>query len=393
MNDVLTRLPPDGTSVVTRVAGHVRNQIVLQRLSRGAMLPSYRDLADELNVGYTTIKLAMDLLAQQGVVIRERSRGCYVNMELSPVGRPLKKMGVVYPATCSLLFSPGYSAQIMQGITGARAHPDLHIFSVLEEGLVPASRIAEHMADGVLFLGVENDNYLRQFTTWGIPGVVVDYCSPDLPLDFVACDNAAGARNAVRHLADLGHRRILYLEWKSDRMLYLKWKSERSAQVGKSGVRQIPMRSSDFNERKEAALGALAEIPDCRWQTLDADIVPDSAIPPVVRELAAGWRADPDRPTAIIAADDYLADNMILALKEQGVEVPREVSVCAVAGAGVLLRGGMRISQCCFDFPGMGRKALEILRQRCEHPSEAPAPAVHRIGFEWMEGSTCGACA
>lgn len=378
MNDVFTRLPPDGTSVVTRVAGHVCNQIVLQRLPRGAMLPSYRDLADELNVGYTTIKLAMDVLAQQGVVVRERSRGCYVNKELSPVGRPLKKMGVVYPATCSLLFSPGYSAQIMQGITGARAHPDLHIFSVLKEGRVPASRIAEHMADGMLFLGVENDNYLRQFTTWGIPGVVVDYCSPDLPLDFVACDNAAGARNAVRHLADLGHRRILYLEWKS----------ERSAQVGTSGVRQIPMRSSDFNERKEAALGALAEIPDCRWQTLAADIVPESAIPPVVRELAAGWRAEPDRPTAIIASDDSLADIMILALKEQGVDVPREVSVCAVAGAGVLLRGGMRISQCCFDFPGMGRKALEILRQRCEHPSEAPAPAVHRIGFEWMEGGS-----
>lgn len=352
------------------------------------MLPSYRDLADELNVGYTTIKLAMDLLAQQGVVIRERSRGCYVNKELSPVGRPLKKIGVVYPATCSLLFSPGYSAQVMQGITGARAHPDLHIFSILEEGLVPASRIAEHMADGVLFLGVENDNYLRHFATWNIPGVVMDYCAPDLPLDFVACDNASGARNAVQHIADLGHRRILYLEWKTDRILYLESKSERLAQVGKSGQRQIPMRSSDASERREAVLGALAEIPDCRWRTLAADIVPISSFPAPVRELAARWRTDPDRPTAIVASDETLADHVILALGEQGVEVPREVSVCAVAGAGVPLRGGVQVSQCRFDFPGMGRKALELLRQRCEHPTEAPAPAVHRVGFEWMEGGS-----
>lgn len=343
------------------------------------MLPSYRDLADELNVGYTTIKLAMDVLAQQGVVVRERSRGCYVNKELSPVGRPLKKMGVVYPATCSLLFSPGYSAQIMQGLTDAPAHPGLHIFSVREQGLVSAAQLAEFMVDGVLLVGVENDDYLREFAAWGIPGVVVDYGSSGVPLDCVACDNEAGARRAVRYLLDLGHRRIAYVEWKAEKM----------TQLGSDGGRRIPMRSSDAIERREAVSRALGEAPDCRWQTITFDISPDPSVPASVRELAAGWRKEKDHPTAFLTSDDSTANQLITALTEQGVDVPREVSVCAVAGAGVPLPGGLLVTQSRFDFSGMGRKALELLRQRCEHPSEAPAPDVHRVGFEWVEGGTC----
>jgi DNA-binding LacI/PurR family transcriptional regulator len=386
-------LEQGSTTVVERVAEHVRARIARERLPRGAPLPTYRDLMDEVGVAFMTVKRGMDLLASQGIIARDGTRGSFVNRELSPVARPLKKIGIIYPASSGLLFSNGYTGQIMQGLTGARTHHDLHIFSVLQEGLAPASRVAEHGVDGVLFLGVENDDYLRQFTSWGLPGVVVDYCSPDLPLNCIACDNADGARTAVRHLVDLGHRRILYLEWKADRIIHLESKAEKPAKAGEDTNRRIPMRSSDAIERREAALGALAEVPGCRWRTLDFDIVSDSAVPSLVRELAARWRAEPDRPTAVIASDESLADLMILALTELGVEVPREVSVCAVSGAGVVLRAGVPIAQSRFDFTGMGRKALELLRQRCEHPDEAPSPKVHRIGFEWMEGSTCGACA
>jgi hypothetical protein len=39
----------------------------------------------------------------------------------------------------------------------------------------------------------------------------------------------------------------------------------------------------------------------------------------------------------------------------------------------------------------MGRKAVELLRRRCERPDEAVPPAVYRVGFKWIEGCTCAA--
>jgi hypothetical protein len=39
----------------------------------------------------------------------------------------------------------------------------------------------------------------------------------------------------------------------------------------------------------------------------------------------------------------------------------------------------------------MGRKALELLRLRCEQPASAPAPAVYRIGCQFESGTTLAA--
>jgi DNA-binding LacI/PurR family transcriptional regulator len=70
------------------------------------------------------------------------------------------------------------------------------------------------------------------------------------------------------------------------------------------------------------------------------------------------------------------------------VSVPGDVSVCAVAGAGVSAPDGRRLTQSRFDFIDMGRQAVELLRLRCECPTDALPPAIHRIGYEFQEGNT-----
>lgn len=367
-----TRLRSDGTSVVTRVAGYVREHITRQQLPRGAALPSYRDLAAELNVGYTTVKLAMDLLAREGVVNRERARGCYVNREISAQGKPLKTIGIVYPASCANLFAAPYLRQIMQGIGEAAVRVDVNMFSLRDEGLVTASQLADRHVDGVILLGVENDDLLRDFASWNVPGVVADYCSPTIPLDFAACDNAGAAAYAVRHLVALGHRNIRYLA-RDPHLVY---------QIGKD--RTLLMRSSDSVERREAVVHALGAQAGVRWS--ETAFFFDS----YVDEWVADWQGGADRPTAILVDDESTAIGVLGALEKANVRVPEDASVCAVAvvdgtAATVTLTGAR------FDFVGMGRKTVELLRRRCEQPAKAIPPAVCRIGFEWVQGRTCGA--
>ncbi len=72
-------------------------------------------------------------------------------------------------------------------------------------------------ADGLIVVPVQgNHRFLADHLARGIKAVCVDRPAPGLPVDRVVVDNRAGARKAVRHLLDQGHRRIGYLGDRED---------------------------------------------------------------------------------------------------------------------------------------------------------------------------------
>jgi DNA-binding LacI/PurR family transcriptional regulator len=81
-----------------------------------------------------------------------------------------------------------------------------------------------------------------------------------------------------------------------------------------------------------------------------------------------------------------VAIKLIEALERRGMRVPRDVSVCAVAGSSAPAQSP-DVTYCRFDFAAMGRKGVEILRERCGS-TKKPVNRIHRIGFEWVEGSS-----
>ena len=362
-------------SVADEIKNHVRDMIASEALKRGAPLPSYRDIARSLGVAYTSVKFAMDDLEAQGIVRRRRARGCYVNREISAQGRPLKTIGIIYPASYGQLFSQPYLRQIMQGIGEEAKQGDVSIFTLHEEGLVTASQLANRHIDGVVLIGVENDDLLGEFATWNIPGVVADYCSPRIPLDFVACDNAGGVERAVRHLVELGHRRIQYVG-QDPHIVH---------QAGKN--RTLLLRSSDHIERRESAVRVLSATPGIHW---DDTIVLNLENYAYLAALVPGWLRGAERPTAFLTDDDSLAAALIAQFKAAGARVPEDVSVCTVAGPLVPDPHPGTVTGIGFDFVAMGRKAAELLKWRCEQPAEALSPEVYRVGYEWVEGGTCG---
>ncbi len=93
-----------------------------------------------------------------------------------------------------------------------------------------------------------------------------------------------------------------------------------------------------------------------------------------------------DLNVAILVYDSILAHRLIAMLASRGIRVPRDVSVCAVAGAGDGL-APPPLTYCRFDFAGMARKAVSLLEKSCRRPDE-PANRVHRIGFKFVEGNT-----
>lgn len=363
--------------VVEQVREWVRTLIVEKNLKRGDQLPSYRQMAADLRVGYTTVKFAMDELEAQGVVQRQAARGCYVARELSRTGQYLQKLGILFPGTRHRLFSTPYVMEIMRGITTSDGlFHDLHLFSFTRDGLISAGKIAEHGVDGVLLLGIENEAYLHAFASWRIPGVVVDYHTTNAALDCVVCDNAGGARQAIRHVLEGGHRRILYVAGGS----------KQSVSLEADSALPFALESSDRTERREAVLDMLRAAPAVQWQValVDGDA---ASFMSAWDRAAAAWS---EPPTAVVTDDDATAAVVFAELAQRGLRAPEDVSVCAVAMADTPMLGDRPLTGCRFNFTGMGQEAIRLLLRRYQNPSQ-DRTVTHRIGFEWVDGETCAA--
>ena len=146
----------------------------------------------------------------------------------------------------------------------------------------------------------KNRRHLARFIQEGIVVVQVDRRIDGLRADSVLVDNEAGAASAVSHLVEAGHSRIGILTGE----LEVSTSSERLAGYERAltehGISIEPalVRSGSFH-REHAIEDATALI-----------------------------RAEP-APTAIFAANNILAEATLIALDQQRLRVPRDVSVVA----------------------------------------------------------------
>jgi DNA-binding LacI/PurR family transcriptional regulator len=88
--------------------------------------------------------------------------------------------------------------------------------SLVREREVVAAFCARQ-ADGLIVVPVQgNHRFLADHLARGTKAVCADRPAPGLGVDRVVVDNRAGARKAVRHLLEQGHRRIGYLGDRED---------------------------------------------------------------------------------------------------------------------------------------------------------------------------------
>jgi LacI family transcriptional regulator len=166
---------------------------------------------------------------------------------------------------------------------------------------------------------------------FGVPvAVVMSGSVPNPDLGFVEVDQELGARLAVRHLLDLGHRHIAHLTGAlrtfDARARVDGWQTE-LATAGAQGARL----EGDFSAESGFRLGH-------RLCTDDAGL-----------------------PTAVFAGNDLMAMGALAAFAERGVKVPQDVSVVGfddMKGSGYLVPALTTVRQ---DFVHLGRSAIELL--------------------------------
>jgi LacI family transcriptional regulator len=243
-----------------------------------------------------------------------------------------------FKAIDSEMRAHGYSLYLMS--TNGRASEEAAAIDMLQHG----------RADGVILtLNNEQDSRtIGRLQKLRIPSVLLDRELP-LEIDAVLTDHASGLRQATSYLLGLGHRRIAIITAGSD------------IRPGRERVR-------GFVEAFEnSGLPTPSEL--IRSQSLSADYG--------FREATALFQMR-KRPTAIIAAGNRILVGVLRAIQQQGVAIPRDLSLIACDRSDVALLYPGPITLIDRPVEEIGRTAAQILLERLGGEANRPA---RRISF------------
>jgi LacI family transcriptional regulator, galactose operon repressor len=287
-----------------------------QKTEVGAQLPSERELAAEYGVNRLTVRKAIDELAREGVLSPIHGKGTFI----SPRGSDASKMPnilVLLPTSLPNLISEHNHvfAGLAQGVLdGASDKVNVVIASIpadANETEFCVGRINHPATDGVILLSWSDLEALtRAARTGKKPFVLLNVKSKKWQgMNEIICNDFEGARTATAHLIGLGHKRILYL--------------------GVSA--EFAMTEQDAANRRGGYQRALADagIPFDENLALAIDFHP--ILSEGDREAVKRILADPVlRPSAIFAAGDQVALEVLKFLHEIGLNVPEDISLIGI---------------------------------------------------------------
>ncbi|BDZ46082.1 LacI family DNA-binding transcriptional regulator [Naasia aerilata] len=191
-----------------------------------------------------------------------------------------------------------------------------------------------------------------------IPVVEVDRRFSDGECDAVVIDNRGSARAVTRHLIEQGHRRIALLIDEDD------WTTGR--------------------ERREGYVDAL----EAGGLPHDGDlVVPTGWDVEAARDAALELLRSPDRPTAIFAANNVLAEGAWRAAAELGLSMPDELSLAAFDDAPWMSMVTPGVTAVAQDASAMGRAAVQTLLERIADPGAGTKTVVLSASVK-LRGST-----
>ncbi|WP_436535756.1 LacI family DNA-binding transcriptional regulator [Actinoplanes sp. HUAS TT8] len=320
--------------------------------------PTIRDVARAAGVSKGTVSFALN--GRPGVAKETRARILAAARELgwtpSTKARALSvsrsfAVGLVLAREPELLgadpFFPAFIAGVERTLSDRGQALVLQVVPEAEEEagyrrLADAGRV-----DGVFLLDLRVvDPRIELMDRLGLPAVSI--ARPDVPSGFpaVLVEDRPGITAAVRHLAELGHRRIAHVAGPAH-FLHGSRRAQAFAQaLAEAGLPAGPVVEADFS----AAGGAAAT------RTL----------------LAAG-----DRPTAIVYANDLMAIAGLAVAHEYGLAVPAQLSVTGFDDTELAGYVSPALTSVRTDPYLWGREAAQVLLDLIEsgRAGDVPVPA------------------
>ncbi|MGC0273317.1 substrate-binding domain-containing protein [Pseudactinotalea sp. Z1739] len=198
------------------LAKDLRQEISEGRWEPGAKLPTEKELMAQRELSLTTVRRALDELADDGLIVRRQGSGSYVSTDLRRGAGAMRTIGVLVPSATE--YYPRVLAGVESALSGASARMVLasYHYDAVEEERDMASLLASGI-DGLIavpdLLSAPNtQEKIESLFDLPVPVVMLERRDFEARIsdrsEYVCTDHAGGAYDAVRHLRTLGHEQI-----------------------------------------------------------------------------------------------------------------------------------------------------------------------------------------
>ncbi len=261
---------------------------------------SIKDIAKEANVSPSTVSRALNDHPRISIKTKERIQNLAAKMGYVPsaIARNLVAKQTTTIGVAITDVQDPYYAGLMSGI---EAEAERHNYRIVlssfyrdsERELAVVYDFHHRRMDGIIITSSSmNQVYLSKESIFFLPIVIIS--SPNYPYS-VSVDRHKGTRLVIEHLLNLGHRRIAHIFHPKD------------------GLGRLHSYKTLLEEHGIPIDEALLVVSD---GTITSGI---KAVPQLLNL--------PNPPTAIFCFNDLTAIGVINAIRERGLDVPRDISV------------------------------------------------------------------
>lgn len=318
------------------------------------LLPSEPALVKELGVSRFTVSRAVAQLVAEGRVYRIQGKGTFVRNPSaaqslsngSTLPRASRRIGLILgKGVGPHQQNGGFYGPIFQGLREAMEKAGYSLVfgdghCLPEDTDALSRRIDKDRLEGMLIIGRIHENAMDMLLQHSVPHVYIDRNLGGVA-DSVGTRNTEGAREAVRHLIEQGHRRIAYCIYELH---------------------------TSFSERLAGFRDGLAE---AGIEIRSDWIVTNLRDPEAIQHLLVTDPGSPVRPTAIFCGNDHMASSVMQMVRAAGLRIPEDISVMGFDDDYIAPHLEPALTTMRVPRERMGRLAGEMILARLKTP-DAP---------------------
>ncbi|MDZ4764826.1 MAG: GntR family transcriptional regulator [Chloroflexota bacterium] len=333
----------DAPPLYVQIAEQIKAHILNGDWREGERIPPEKVLCDDYAIARGTLRQALQILEGDGYLRREQGRGTFIMRPKSERANAARTLAFIVPyvrdSSVPTMLMGFQSAAEQAGYLVSFSHVNN---DPSQQDRIIAALMSKPSIAGIALYPVDSDHVgaLAGLARDNFPLVLVDRYLKTLATDYVMTDHFGGGLRATHYLLDAGHRRVGFATWLSPAV---------SMEHRYLGYVQA-LRERDI-ELDEALICTVEGYPTVDLTSL--------------REFLD----QPERPTAIFAANDQIAMALYRAAAAQGLRIPDDLSVVGFDNLDVAQQLDPPLTTIAQPFAAIGAKAAEILLRRIDGES------------------------
>ncbi len=336
--------------VYQAIANKIRESVLNGDYAPGQLIGTELELARQENVARMTIRRAIELLVNEGLIVRRAGKGVYVR-EQNVITR------TIHVVAGNLSWEP--SLQISRGTQSVARTQGIQVqlydaYGDIDRDLTMLRQLPTSPVDGAIVLSLHSKQFtevLYQLKSNNFPFVLVDHHVEGIDISSVTADNYNGGYQVAQELLKIGHRRIGF--------------------VGDIITSTVRDRLAGFRDAI-----ADAGLPFDRTLIYDLKTEPLADWSDEIDRCTRELMGRSDRPTAIFFSCDAVARTAYRTLNRMGLQIPKDVSVVGFDDDPLAEWLTPALSTVRQPFLAIGQEAMNLLLQLMIDPK---SPAEHRV--------------